>query len=142
MIEILATVYLISMILSFSLVTWHYISTKRQLRSSRLKNLNRNLYAVGLYWSHSNGSFADLNAGSVEEDEKKSLRNVLWLALLGFFSVLGFLLLAAVIFSIRYLARSRLEVAVLDSALALQMNLPEDQVATLVEQFKSSYGLR
>lgn len=142
MIEILATVYLTCMILSFALLAWHYFATKKQLQSSRLKNLNRNLSKLEMFWSHSNGDFANVNEGSVEEDRRKSLRHVLWLCLLGFFSLPGFLLLAAVIFSVRYLAKSRLETAVLNSPLALQVNLAPSETETLVQQLKSSFGVR
>jgi hypothetical protein len=142
MIEILASVYIVSMILSVSLVSWHYSSTRRQLQSNRLKNLNRNLSELGMFWSHSNGTFESFNEGTIEEDRRRSLKNILWLGGLSFFSVIGFLLLTAVIFSVRYLAKSRLEVAVFESPLAMQVNLPVVEAETLVLQFKSAYGVR
>jgi hypothetical protein len=142
MIEILFTVYVSCLILSVLLLSWHYLTTQRQLRAPSVLNLNRNLSAVGLYWSHSNGAFASLDEGSVAEDRRKSLRNILWLSLLAFASLPGLLLLAAVIFSVRYLARSRLEVAVMESPLALQVGLKVQETQALVEQMKSSHGVR
>lgn len=142
MIEILLTVYIASMAGSFLLLAWHYTTTKRQLQAPALENLNKNLKPLGLFWSHSNGSFSSLHEGSVAEDRRRSLRNILWLSLLAFASLPGFVLLSAVIFSVRYFARSRVETAVFNSPLALSVNLPEAETAGFVEQMKSTYGIR
>lgn len=142
MIEILLTIYIGSMLLSFLLLAWHYLSTQRQLRAPALANLNKNLSAIGLYWSHSGGNFASADEGSVSEDHRKALRNILWLSLLGFASLPGFLLLAAVIFSVRYLAKSRLEEAVMASPLALQVNLDPLETERLARELKSAHGAR
>lgn len=137
MVEIILVVYITCFTLSACLIAWQYSLVSRQLQSQSLQNLNTNLAKVGLFWSNEKSDFASLQEGSIEADQRKAKLTVLAVGLLGFASVPGFLLLLAVILSMRYLARSRKERAVFASRLIEDAILDATQVNGLVEEFKN-----
>jgi hypothetical protein len=128
MIEIIAGVYLTCFALSWILIFWHFSFVSRELKSTKLVTLNHNLEKVGYFWSHSRGAIEKLGEFTAADDQKKSRRGVLWLGIFAFWSVPGFLILLAVILSLRFSFSSRKERAVLQSALAQNPELSPDEV--------------
>ena len=138
MIEIMGTIYLLSFCTSVSLILWHYSFVHRQTQSPKVQTLNANLEKVKLYWSQSEGNFAALTPNSIEADHKKAKKSVLYIGILAFGSLIGLILVTAVILSSRYLARPRREVRVFQSPLVSEVNLSTEQISLLVEELRTA----
>ena len=134
MIEIIASVYVTCLVLSGAIIFWHLSHLRRQLNSSGFQTLNQNLAKLGLFWSHSAGSLEKLSVLSIEEDRQKTLKSAMLLGLLGFASLPGFLLLLAVVLSLRYSSSSRKENKLLQGPLALEPNLAPEDIEPLIRQ--------
>lgn len=132
MVEIIVGVWLACFCLSMIVVAINFNWTRKKLQSRKLKNLNTNLEKVGLYWSNSQGTFATLTPEAIDADARKTQRVNLFMAFLGLWSVIGFLLLLIVVVSVHMVARSRKEIATFQSALAVDTDLARAQVEDLV----------
>jgi len=136
MIEVLGTIYLVSWLISISLITWHYLYVRNQINSSEFQTLNANLQKIGLFWSQTEDNFATLEVDSIGLDHQKAKKTVVFMGVLAFASLPGLILLTVVILSSRYLVRSRLESQVFASQLASDSRLSAAVVTELVEDFK------
>lgn len=139
MVEIMAGVWLTSFCLSMITLGLNFHFTRKRLNSKTLKNLNSNLAKVNLYWSNSAGDFLPLTEDSVKLDASKTLRNTLFLGALGLASLLGFILLVVIVFSIHVLARTRKEIATFRSPLALDPKLTAAEVTSLVNEYRQIF---
>lgn len=139
MIEIVIGLWLISFILSMLLIAWNYKATLQQVSSQKLKALNHNLKKIGYYWSVSNENFDKYEEGIIEKDRSLALRSNLFLGLLGLASVLGFILLLAIILSLRFLIKNRRTTTVFHSALTEDENLSAEEVKKLFQQMSEVY---
>ena len=139
MIEILATVYLISFTLSMMLVAWNYTAVSNQVKSVRLQCVNANLQKIGYFWSMTREDFCRLEDLTVDADAKSALRSTLMLGLLGFLSAIGFLLLFAITLTMRFLKSSRRGRAGLHSEHARDSQLAIDDVEKLRLEFSQIY---
>lgn len=136
MIEIVLGVWFTCLSLSIIIVSINYHLTRKQLQSRSLEVLNHNLSKVGLFWSNSNADFTPLTENAVQLDAKKTLRNTLLVGLLGIASIPGLLLLTAVVLSVRFLARSRKEVATFRSDLVETEDLPVEEVEKIISDLR------
>jgi Na+-transporting methylmalonyl-CoA/oxaloacetate decarboxylase gamma subunit len=116
-------------------VTWNYFSTIQKLKSKSLINLNANLKKIDMYWSVSNENFEKLEMDSVQKDKAQALRSSLFLGFLGLASVIGFLLLLAIVLSLSSLIKERRTIAVFKSELTKNSELSKDQVENLYLEF-------
>ncbi|QDK38172.1 hypothetical protein [Bdellovibrio sp. NC01] len=135
MIEIVLGVWFACLSLSAIVVSINFYLTRKQLQSRSLQILNQNLVKIDLFWSNSNADFNTLTENAIQLDARKTLRNTLLVGFLGIASVPGFLLLTAVVLSVRFLARSRKEVATFRSELA-ERDLSKDEVERLVSELR------
>lgn len=135
MVEVIIVIWLTCFILSSALVTWNYFSTIQKLKSKSLINLNANLKKIDMYWSVSNENFEKLEMDSVQKDKAQALRSSLFLGFLGLASVIGFLLLLAIVLSLRFLIKERRTIAVFKSELTKNSELSKDQVENLYLEF-------
>ena len=141
MIEIIAGVYVLSFGISLFVTTFNYFLTLRFLRSKQIQILNQNLSKIGKYWSHTEGALAELSPNCIDKDQKKSLRQILWLGLLGLGSAPGCLLLIIVTLSLRILARPRLEKQLMESELCQNPELSSEVIRDfLVIRSPSSFS--
>jgi hypothetical protein len=136
MIEIALGIWFTCFTLSMTVVSINFFLTRRQLQSPQLKTLNLNLQKIGLFWSNTNADFSAIAEDAIEKDAKKTLRNSLLIGFLGLASIPGFLLLTAVVISVRFLARSRKEVATFRSALTSDAALEKSDVENLVNELR------
>lgn len=134
MVEIIIGVWLASFCLSMIVVGVNFNWTRKKLQSRKLKILNTNLEKIGMFWSNAQGDFATLTAESIQADAKKTQRVNMFMAFLGLWSVIGFLLLLVVVTSVHLLARSRKEVATFQSTLVENTDLTRTQVEELVRE--------
>jgi len=135
-IEIMLGVYFTGVIFSVLTLIWFYRFTERKFRSPALARLNSNLGKIGLFWSDNRANFQLLSESSVETDQKRSRRNLIFLALFAFAGLPGFLLIFVVVISTAVLARSRKERAALVSRLASDQELSSAEVTALVEDIR------
>jgi len=135
MVEVMLIVWFTCFVLSSALVTWNYLSTVRKLKSKSLLTLNANLRKIDMYWSVTNENFEKFDVDSVEKDISQALRSAIFLGFLGLASVLGFLLLLAIVLSLRFLIKNRKTVAVFKSELTKNAELSKDQVENLYLEF-------
>lgn len=134
MIEIIAGVWLICLFLSLLTSAYSVYLTRKKLRSKKFQNINIHLQKIGMFWSNSAADFAILDTDSIINDENKSLRSAYMLGLLGLASIPGFLLLFVVTISIHFIAISRKEQALFQSALAQSSTLEINEVQSLVDK--------
>jgi hypothetical protein len=139
MIEIMATIYTISFILSLFLVTWNYTAVSKQVKSARLQRVNLNLQKIGYFWSMTREDFCKLDESTVEADAKSALRSTLMLGLLSFGSAIGFFLMLAITLTMRLLKSSRRGRAVFHSALAEDPDLGLPEIEKLHHEFSQIY---
>jgi len=135
MVEVIIAVWLSCFILSSALVTWNYLSTVKKLKSKSLIVLNQNLKKIDLYWSVSNENFEKLEADSVQRDMSQALRSSLFLGILGLASLIGFLLLLAIVISLKFLIKERRTITVFKSELTKNPDLSKKDVESLYQEF-------
>lgn len=134
MVEIILTVWLISLVLSLSLVIWKFIHTRRQINSKKSYVLNQNLQKVGLCWLPSQSNFGLWGPGVVERENFKALRGVALFGLLSFAGLVGFLLIFVVFMSMHFLVKDRKAAAVFSSDLVSVENLGSEEIQSLVNR--------
>ena len=132
-IEIIVGVYFASLCLSLIITGLSYWSSWRYLHSKPVAHLDLNLAKVGKFWSHTTGALEPLTANSREQDRDKSLKQILWLGLLGFGSAPGCLLLIIVSLSLRFIARPRLEQKLMQGPLSQKPTLSEEEVRMILQ---------
>lgn len=138
MIEILVGVWIACFILSALITAINIRTVLNTARSTQVRTLNWNLKKIDMFWSMSSEAIHPLTENSVQLDLKKTLRNYLLLGCLGFFSVIGFVLLLVVSISMRMLT-SRQARRILSSNLTTMPDLENSMVQQLVEELKSAH---
>ena len=138
MVEILLGVWLTCFIFSAMVTAWNVWYIRNTARSTAVRTLNWNLKKVGLYWSLSSESTHSILEGNPKAELKKIIRNYLLLGCLGFFSVIGFLLLTVVSLSMRFLV-SRQAKIILASELTTVPELEAEAVQKIVDSVKAAH---
>ena len=111
---------------------------QRRAASPHRKILNENLAKIGLFWSSRSDDFVPLSKGTVEKDRADSLKSILLMTtIFSALSFIGLICTVVMLSSIAFLARSRLELAALESRLATDPMLTLEQVREQVEHLKS-----
>ena len=136
MVEIVLGVWIVCFILSMCLVTWNYFSILKKLKSSRLINVNLNLKKINQYWSVTNENFETLEQDCIEKDKARALKSAIMLGFLGLTSFIGFLLLLAIVVSLRFLIKERRTTAVFQSELAKNSHLLESEVESIYKSIR------
>jgi hypothetical protein len=115
----LALGYGIGFIATLCLVGLHVFLQTQKQKSRPMRQVQANLKKIGLFWSETESSIKNDEAGGEKHDAQKSVKSVLlsgtWFV---FLSWLGFFLQLIVMISLRYLAVKRLEVRLFESELA------------------------
>lgn len=137
MLEIVLTLYITCLLLCLGLMLWHTMFLHQQFRSQKLATLNANLQKIGMFWSNSDRNFASLTSNSIEDDKKRTLRSF-WMIgfVLSLLSVLGLIILTAVVLSMRFLARTRRETAVFRSPLCVS-DMTVDEILAQIGELKT-----
>lgn len=139
MIEIVIGVWLGALALSLVVSGFNIYIVNKHLNSTKLKTLNKNLEKINLHWSYANSNFAPLSDGQIEADKKRSLRQAMGITLLGLLSIPGFLILLVAVASMHFLAKTRIEKAVLSSELAWDEALTKETVEIRVQEINSIF---
>lgn len=137
MIEIVVGIWAVCLVLSLMVSGFNIYMVRRRLNSVKLKTLNANLEKLNLYWSYTNSNFQTLSPDIVTHDKNRSLRQAYAITLLGLLSIPGLLILLAVVLSIHFLAKTRKEMAVMESDLAKVDSLSQEQVSSLVQELNA-----
>lgn len=133
MIEIIAGVWLTSLLLSIPITAWNIHTVLQSKRSPKYTVLNSNLAKIGLFWSLSGEQFMPLAKGNPDDDARKLLRTYLIIGCLGFLSLLGLIFLSIVTVSLHVLVKSRKADRVMKSELAINADLSPIEVQTMTK---------
>ena len=120
----------------------HILTLKRFFKSSAYLNLNANLSNLGLFWSESKSEILNIQSESVALDQKEAINSFLRLAAVACFtSMIGCVFLLIFIFSLRVLAKSRLEKRILNCKLTQQKKLEFTEVKNIVLGLQAEFSL-
>lgn len=138
MIEIIVGAWLGGLVLSILVTTLNVRYAIKLARSKSYTHLNSNLAKIEKYWSLTTESFKDLREGAIKDEEWLTIRNYIFMGLLGFLGILGFIFLAIISFSMQFLAKSRFTRRVFHSELTRTIDLTSEQVAQIVAELQST----
>ena len=142
MIHIMAGVYVVSFLISSVMSLLYIWSMKKYYQSAPYLNLNSNLASLGLYWSDSQSEILPALPQSIYQDQSEAIKSFSRVALLASFtSIIGCLFLSLFIFSIRKVAKPRLEKKILASKLAQQIKLDPEEIKEIVLSLQAEFGL-
>ena len=109
----------------------------RKSRREQLLCIHKNLKQIDLAWSNNE---AAIKPASDVDFSKENRHEQKWFllagAVLSMASWLGFILLAVLIMSLEFLAKSRVERALFESELAKNKTMPAEAVRTIVNQIR------
>lgn len=136
MIEIVLGIWVSSFIGSWVLVLWNYRRVKKQLFSQEFTQLNQNLAQIDMHWSWSQGRLQRGGLEVLQLEQKRALRSCLFLGLLSFASIIGFILTGVAVFSMAFLLKDKVERSILESDLATKAKLTPFDIRQHLQELK------
>lgn len=135
MVEILLLIWISCLVFSVPLTIWNIHSVLKVARSEEVAILNENLKPFKLYWSLSQDDFIPIESLSPADDLRKAVINFVLLGLLGFFSIIGLVILFVVSLSLHFFIRNRRVENVFKSNLSRIRNLDPNEAQSLLISF-------
>lgn len=133
----IAAAYAVGIFLTLALVGLHIYLQSRKQQNPSMRQLQKNLKKINLFWSESESAIKTYTPGAEKQDAAKSIRSILISgAGFSFLSWLGFFLQLMLMFSLRYLAVKRVETRLFESELTekdLDAEKSRDLVAKIMQ---------